>query len=301
MMLAGKIIGIIGCGQMGGSMAATLTRLLPAVTIVGYDRKRPLLKAALRQRTVNDTAVSVSDLIDRADIVIVATPISAIIDILTEESGRLAEKLLVVDLGSIRHPIQTAALPVGLTNHIGMHFLCGTNLRGVASWNDSLFHGAQCLLFTPNVRDERALLLARQLVKVLKARPTFLDPQTHDDLFAVTSGLPHLLAFSLLKLWNDSGRPDLRGPSFDSATRVASSDPTMVSEMLFHNRRSILIAMSHLETNLKRFRATLERVDPAILQRYLKNCNGRRTARVSNGKDERSKSSSPFLRGLFIP
>ncbi|MEE8417269.1 MAG: prephenate dehydrogenase, partial [candidate division Zixibacteria bacterium] len=220
-------IGILGLGQMGGSLATALKSGRQYRTVLGYDIKTSLVTWAKKDRIIDRAAVSEADLIERSQIVILALPINTILDMLEYHKQALSAKKLVVDLGSVRGSIQRASSRLRMRNHVGIHPICGTELRGRSAWDGKLYRGASCFVFSNKSTGNNAVKQARKLVRLMGGRPLAIDYRKHDYAFAVTSGLPHILAYSLMKVRTGSRYIpiELEGPSFAGATRVSASDP----------------------------------------------------------------------------
>lgn len=266
-------IGIIGLGQMGGSLGLALRAGQSVRTLYGYDIDKSLLTAAINDSVIDVKCSTAFDLIEKSQIVVLALPIDEIIRVLKRYRMVLTTKLLVSDFGSVRRPIQSASARLRLNNHIGIHPICGTALRGRSGWNGNLFEDSDCFMFFRESSDLRAVRQAEYLIKSINAIPRRLDYRIHDLSFAMTSGIPHILGYSLTKLRRDSKNIpiEMEGPSFRSATRVAGSDPDMVARMLYHNRANIITAISKHERKIENLKKALMDGDLKRLTKMLKN------------------------------
>ena len=256
-------IGILGLGQMGGSLAMALKSRKQYRTVLGYDIKKSLLNQANRNGFIDRATNSEADLIERSQIVVLALPINTILEILERHKQALSTKTLVVDLGSVRGSIQRVSSRLRMRNHVGIHPICGTQLRGRSAWNGKLYKGTSCFVFSNKSTDNNAVRQARKLIRLIGGRPLANDYRKHDYAFAVTSGLPHILAYSLMKVRTGSRYIpiELEGPSFAGATRVSASDHIMTGQMLYHNRDNLLKAVSNIENNIMRIKELLSRGD----------------------------------------
>ena len=266
-------IGSLGLGQMGGSFGLALKAGQSVRTLCGYDIDKSLLKAALNDNVIDMKCGTAFDLIERSQIVVLALPIDEIIRVLKRYRMELSAKSLVTDFGSVRRPIQLVSARLRLNNHIGIHPICGTALRGRSGWNGNLFEDSDCFMFFRESSDLRAIKQAEYLIKSIYAMPRRLDYRIHDLSFAITSGLPHVLGYSLAKLRKDSKNipVEMEGPSFRSATRIAGSDPNMVARMLYHNRANIITAISRHEGKIEKLKKVLVDGDLKRLTKMLKN------------------------------
>jgi prephenate dehydrogenase len=252
-------IGILGLGQMGGSLAMALKSGKKFRTVSGYDINRSLLNQANKNGIIDKEVNSEADLIEQSQIVVLALPINTILEILECHKQALSTKALVVDLGSVRGSIQRVSSRLRMRNHVGIHTICGTELRGRSAWNGKLYKGTSCFVFSNKPTDNNAVRQARKLIRLIGGQSVSMDYRKHDYAFAVTSGLPHILAYSLMKVRTRSRYipVELEGPSFAGATRVSASDHVMAGQMLYHNRDNLLKAVSNIENNIMRIKKLL--------------------------------------------
>ncbi|MEE9553148.1 MAG: prephenate dehydrogenase [candidate division Zixibacteria bacterium] len=264
-------IGIIGLGQMGGSFAMVLKPVKHFRAVIGYDVKSSLVMHAINDGIIDKTADSEDDLIEKSQVVVLAVPISVILAILERHRHTLSTKTLVVDLGGVRGSIQRTSARLKMKNHVGIHPICGTAHKGRSAWNGSLYKGASCFVFSNKLTNDNSIRRARKLIRLVGGCSVSIDHRKHDYAFAVTSGIPHILAFSLMKVRTDSrGIPiELEGPSFTGATRVSASDSIMTGEMLYHNRDNLLKAVSRLEKNINKIKKLLSSDDSTKLAQTL--------------------------------
>jgi prephenate dehydrogenase len=239
--------------------------------ILGYDIKRSLVKYAEEDGIIDKGVDSEVELIKSSEVIVMVVPIKAILETLERHRHTLSTKTLVVDLASVRGSIQRMSSGLRMRNHIGIHPICGTALRGRSAWNERLYRGEACFAFSNKLTNGNSVKLARKLIKAAGGRFMSVDYRKHDSAFAVTSGLPHILAYSLMKVRTDSRNipVELEGPSFAGATRVSASDPVVTAEMLHSNRDNLLKAVSRLEGNIGRIRELLSRGDAKKLAQTL--------------------------------
>lgn len=250
-------IAIIGAGQVGTALGIALRTGPAAADVTLHDRNATTARRSRRR----GAADRISDTIEQAltcDVVMLAVPVEAIIDILERHGPSFRPGSLVIDTGSVKRVVvQAMARALGPEVHaIGGHPLAGTERPGPAGADPAGLSGAAFAL-CPVRKDPRALRRARALVRAVGARPFEVDAAAHDRAVARTIGLPHLLAFALHSI-----RP---GPAaelswsvssgFRGATRLAASDPTMVASFLAANAPEIRMALRDLRAPL----ALLER------------------------------------------
>lgn len=225
---AGRTLGIVGVGLIGGSVG--LAARAAGWEVVGVDDPGVLEKAV--ELGAIDRPSTLKE-VRGADLIVLAAPISKV----TALIGELAPTdALTTDVASAKNAIVRAAEEASL-RFVGGHPMAGSQLAGVAHARADLFGGARYFL-TPTERtnpdDYREVA---GFVRELGAVPTAVDPEKHDLLMAALSHLPHLMAAALLKVASDISPEALSfaGPSFRDLTRVGASNPGLWSDILAEN------------------------------------------------------------------
>lgn len=262
-----KTIAVIGCGQIGGSILKRLASLRPRVSLIAHDRDRRLSSKVARYAgwvTDFDSAIK------QADIVIISTPVPAIITLLgriARASKSRSSQLLVLDTGTVRQAIHhEAAKYKSRFDHIGLHPLAGAEGDGWGTARADLFDGRR-IVVTP-ARKSR-LPIVRVLTKSLGATILPMDAGPHDRLVAESIGLPHLLAFAAQAMAHDN---PLRAGSWASLTRVAASNPEMVAGFLSMNANEQKKAIARFERQLAKLKKSLgDRSGTALLRMLTEN------------------------------
>ena len=269
--LTNSTIGVIGLGQIGGSLAAALGARVDA-TVIGCDSDSGLVQKARDQKIVAETC-SCDDLVARAEIVVLATPQTVTPDLLRHYADALGGKKLVVDAGSLKTSVCALAAELALKSFVGGHPRAGSEKRGADAWNRDLFVNASFLLCPTDLTADSARQLGEKLAEAVGSEPQEIDPETHDRLFALTSGLPHAVAVALGRLFEAEAAGQkimLIGPSFRSATRVAGSDPELIRHLLHDNRVNVAERLDKLIAILAHVRDSLRDNDLEALDKLVK-------------------------------
>lgn len=264
---------VFGCGLIGGSIAARLRTGPSPVAVFGVDRRGVLDRA--RARGIVDDGGTARQAWARIAhqppaTIILALPVDAIIDLLprlsaTVSSLPVSRRPLIVDVGSVKSAIVTAASELGCPRFVGGHPMAGLERGGIEHAHADLLEGATFALCPAGSR-RSDLQAAKRLVASLGARPLVVDAAVHDRVVATTSHLPHLCAWALMdaaRELDDAHDPprlsrSLAGGSWADATRVAASDPRLWSAILAHNREPVSEALGRLIDRLQRVRDALE-------------------------------------------
>jgi prephenate dehydrogenase len=204
--------------------------------VIGVDRP-PVLEKATGLGAIN--RASTLKEVRGADLILLATPISKVADIV----GDLAPTdALITDAASAKTRVVGAAEAAGLRRFVGGHPMAGSQLSGVEHAGAELFHGARYFLTPTERTDPEAYReVARFVREDIGAIPTAVEPEKHDLLMAALSHLPHLMAVALLKVASDISPEALSfaGPSFRDLTRVGASNPALWSDILAENAPAI--------------------------------------------------------------
>jgi prephenate dehydrogenase len=257
-LLAGFTVGLVGLGQIGGSIVRRLSTYRPAIAVAGHDLRSDL---AGPMRRYGAWCADLDGLVERSDLVVLAVPVPMIVRLLpaiaAASAGRPASRRLVVcDVGTVKDAlVKAAARHRSSFDFVGLHPFAGTEGAGWTSAKSALFEGRTIVYCPSNSRPDA---IARELVRLLGATPVPMAPRAHDALVAERIGLPHLLAFAAAGLaLRRASRGALSAGSWRSLTRVAASDPAMVGGFLHANATLQRAA-------LRSFRARLDRLDRAL-------------------------------------
>jgi prephenate dehydrogenase len=241
-------IAIIGLGLMGGSLALALKgKCADLLAVVPGANTREMV---LRKNMVSQVSEDPELILPQADVIILSTPIPAIIEWLARLPEYTARRCIVIDLGSSKQEIVAAMnqLPERFDT-LGGHPICGKENLSLDNAEASLYLDAPFVL-TPTAKvSMRASNAALQIIAAIGARPVWLDAKTHDRLLAFTSHLPFLLACALT-LTAPVNAASLVGPGFNSTSRLASTPSSMMVGILQTNQENVLEAISAFRTNL---------------------------------------------------
>jgi prephenate dehydrogenase len=239
---------IVGLGLMGGSLALALKG--KCLAIYGTSRDPATRELALRQNIVDLVDGDPANLISQVDLVVLATPVPAILDFLERLPELMPQPCIVIDLGSSKRAIveKMARLPERF-DPIGGHPICGKERLGLEQAERTLYYGAPFLI-TPLPRTTvRARSAAEQIIEALGAKGQVLDPADHDRILASTSHLPFLLSSALALATPPEVAPFI-GPGFRSASRLAGTPASMMLGVIQTNRENILAGLEALQDEL---------------------------------------------------
>jgi prephenate dehydrogenase len=228
------VLGVIGLGLVGTSVALAARRRWPGVQVVGIDRSSVLLQPKVTG--VLDVASTTLDALIDADIVVLAIPVDAICSTLPHLAGTIPAARLVIDTGSSKRRIMTAARDAGLRSFVGGHPMAGAATAGAELARPDLFDGQTW--FVVESLDAALVPAAQAFVEALGARPQAVDADTHDLVMGAVSHLPQVVASVLMTVVAEAAGADglaWSGAGLRDTTRLASSAPEMWTSLLASN------------------------------------------------------------------
>ncbi|HZR83102.1 MAG TPA: 3-phosphoshikimate 1-carboxyvinyltransferase [Candidatus Binatia bacterium] len=267
-------LGVVGVGLIGGSLAAAVRRAGLADEIVGLGRTEENLRVA-RERGLLDFAGTSPEVVAGSDLVVLATPVGTLAAAAAAVAPHLRDGAVVTDAGSVKSSVvaELDSLLQPRLRFVGGHPIAGTERSGAAAADPDLFRGARCVLTPVATTDRDALARVRELWEAVGMAVVEMPPEEHDRVLALTSHLPHVLAFSLALAAGDAtGDPsmlDFAGPSFRSATRVAASSPETWRDILFANRDAVLRALEAFLGKASALADALRAGDAAAVERAI--------------------------------
>jgi len=240
-------IGIVGLGLIGGSIALRVKRQWPSVHVAAIDNVA-VLESAIERGVIDGACKAIAELTDR-DLVVLATPVSAI---LTQLKACASLPGVVTDVGSTKRRIMTAAREAGLGTFVGGHPMAGAAAGGLDRADAALFEGRPWMLVEGTAAPGGVSRL-RALVAGMGAQPVVMDADTHDRTVAHVSHVPQLVALSLMSTAGgaagDAGL-STAGPGFIGMTRLAASPFDVWQGILETNADYIAEAMRDLVAHL---------------------------------------------------
>jgi prephenate dehydrogenase len=282
MRLKDAHVAIVGLGLMGGSLAAALKAEGTCREVRGMARRPETIAEALARGFIDTGTLDLAEGVRGADVVVLATPVRAIVELIPRLGPLLLPGCLLMDVGSTKATIIAAMerLPAHV-QPLGGHPMCGKEVSGIGAAEAKLYRGATFVL-TPLPRTSpNALALALELVEAVGARPLIMDAHRHDRLVAAVSHLPYLLSLSLVATAEDVAEGDrmvwdLASSGFRDASRLAASDVTMMLDILLTNREEVAEMLVRFREGLNELARLLEAEDELGLRRMMEAARRRR-------------------------
>lgn len=263
-------VAILGLGLMGGSLGYALSRLAKPPQIVGFAHRPEVRARARKIGVVDEIHDSPSAAVRGADLVILCTPVAALEGLLSDAAESLLDGAVVTDVGSTKRSIVAAAsrlLPKS-AHFIGSHPMAGSEKKGIDFARPDLYDGAVCIVTPTTQTNPAALAQVETFWSKLQCRVHRMDPDTHDEILAYVSHLPHLLAVNLVAA-QPEGAAAVAAGGFRDMTRIAAGDPVMWRDIFLDNREALRRSVQTLKGELDRIIAMIDRGDGSSLQAYL--------------------------------
>jgi cyclohexadieny/prephenate dehydrogenase len=251
-------VGFVGIGLIGSSLARLMRRDGLAGEIVACARRRETLDTVLELGLADRVTRDAAEAVRGADLVVIATPLSAYEAVGRAIAPALAPGAIVTDVGSVKQAVirdLVPLLPAG-THLVPGHPVAGTEHSGPAAGFAELFDGRWCILTPPAGGDRGAVERVADLWRRAGMRVVEMDPEHHDKVLAVTSHLPHLIAYTIVGTATDleeslkSEVIKFSAGGFRDFTRIAASDPVMWRDVFLNNREAVLEMLQRFSEDL---------------------------------------------------
>jgi prephenate dehydrogenase len=263
-------IAVIGLGLLGGSVAAAARRRGIATSVAGASRSQDARDFALRRQWVDEVG-SPKEAASGADLVVLATPVFAMADVLRELAPALGPDAIVTDVGSVKAQLAETLpglLPGGVC-YVGSHPIAGSHERGIEHASADLFADLPCVVGDSGQPEAQQRVCS--FWRALGARVVMRDPAVHDEQVAWMSHTPHVLAFSFAAALARApeGSGDLMGGGFRDFTRIAESDPELWSDILTANRKALGAPLAAASEAFRELSQAIEANDPESVERWI--------------------------------
>jgi len=276
------IIGIIGLGLIGGSMAIDLKRRGFASQVLGVEAE-PLHAEAALKMGLCDEIVPYEECIDRCDIVVVAVPVGAAVkmvcDILDRFQAAEATDKIVIDVCSTKEQINLSTqYHPRREQYVSTHPMAGTEYSGPWAAMPNLFDGRACIIANQEESSPKALKTIEQLYNVLNMRLIFMSASSHDVHTAYVSHISHVTSFALALTVLDKEKDekhifDLASGGFSSTVRLAKSSADMWVPILAQNHDNVLHVIDTYIQKMQAFRDAIADYDQDKIRSLIEDAN----------------------------
>jgi cyclohexadieny/prephenate dehydrogenase len=286
-------IALIGIGLIGSSISHACRRAGVAHSIVGSARTAETVATALRLGIIDEGFTSAREAVRGADLVIVCVPVGLCGVIAKEIGPSLAPSAIVTDVGSVKAAIvrdMAPFIPKGV-HFVAAHPIAGTEQSGPESGFAELFDGRWCIVTPEPHTDAVAVAKLEAFWKALGSNVEVMTPEHHDMVLAITSHLPHLIAFNIvntaahLERVTDSEVIKFSAGGFRDFTRIAASDPTMWRDVFLNNKDAVLEMLGRFQEDLAGLQRAIRFGDGELLHQTFTEARAVRRGVIQAGQD----------------
>jgi cyclohexadieny/prephenate dehydrogenase len=292
-MLPFARISIIGLGLIGSSVARAVKAAMPDVRVTGFDADADVRERARALQICDDVADTAGTAVIDAGLVILCVPVGAMGAVALEMRADLPTDAIISDVGSCKQSVAealAAALP-GMTI-IPAHPVAGTEKSGPDAGFATLFKGRWCILTPPEDAPEAAVEALKSFWQRLGADIEIMDARHHDLVLAITSHLPHLIAYTIVGTADDLGEVTqsevikYSAGGFRDFTRIAASDPVMWRDVFLNNKEAVLEMLQRFSEDLTALQRAIRYGKGDELETLFNRTRDIRRSIVEQGQDD---------------
>ena len=254
-------VSIMGVGLIGASLALAMREKGLCDSVIGCGRKEENLIRAKERGIIDDYRLDAAAAVEGADLVVLATPVGVLYQVAAGMRAALSKGAIVTDVGSVKGALVSeleSLMPEGV-QFIGSHPIAGSDKSGIDEARGSLFKGARCIVTPTSLSDKDALDKIISLWAKVGGLGECMDAFRHDEIFALVSHMPHIVAYALVNAV-ESSDPDsveYSGGGFRDTTRIAASSPELWRDISMLNRTNLLRVLASFKDNLQRIERCL--------------------------------------------
>ena len=269
---------IVGVGLIGGSLALALKEKGFAKKVIGVGRAKASLDKAIELGLI-DEALPLEEAVKQSDMIYISIPVDTTLPVMKQVMDMVNEKQIVVDAGSTKF-----ALCDMLKDHpmrkrfVATHPMWGTEHSGPEAAVKGAFAGRACVICEKEKSDAAAVEKIETIYKALGMHMVYMDAQSHDIHAAYVSHISHITSFALANTVLEKEREEdaifeLAGGGFESTVRLAKSNPAMWAPIFMQNRDNVLDVLNEHISQLRKFKASLEKENWEYLTELMENAN----------------------------
>jgi len=286
-------VALIGFGLIGGSIARAARAQGLASEIVTTARSEKTRARVAELGIVDHVLATNAEAVKDADLVILCIPVGACGPVAQEIAPHLKAGAIVSDVGSVKGAIvreMAPHLPDGI-HFVPAHPVAGTEHSGPDSGFAELFIGRWCILTPPDGTDPMAIETLRAFWAGMGAKVETMTPDHHDLVLAITSHLPHLIAYTIVGTADELAQVTssevikFSAGGFRDFTRIAASDPTMWRDVFLNNKEAVLEMLGTFNEDLSKLTRAIRRNDGEALFEHFSRTRAIRRGIVEIGQD----------------
>ncbi len=276
--LENAVITIVGVGLISGSFAIAMKEKGFAKKVIGVSRtEASLIKA--KALGIIDEALSLEEAVAQSDFIYVAIPVDATLPVMDKIMNLVTEKQIVVDAGSTKFVLCEALAEHPMRKRfVATHPMWGTEYSGPEAAVRGAFEGRACVICEKEKSDVAAMEMVEGIYRSLGMHIIYMDAHSHDIHAAYISHISHITSFALANTVLEKEKEEdtifeLAGGGFESTVRLAKSNPAMWAPIFMQNRENVLDVLNEHISQLRKFKASLEKENLPYLIELMENAN----------------------------
>jgi len=267
-------VALIGLGLIGSSMAHAMRRAGLADTITGHAKSAASREKALEIGFIDEACDDPADAVKDADLIVLCVPVGACTDITKSIAPHIKEGATLTDVGSVKGAIVRnlePLVPKGV-HFIPGHPIAGTEHSGPTSGFAELFDGRWCILTPLYGADDAAVDKLKSFWQACGSSVEIMTPEHHDLVLAITSHVPHLIAYNIVGTASDLERVTksevvkFSAAGFRDFTRIAASDPVMWRDIFLNNKEAVLEMLGRFSEDISALQKAIRYSDGDALE-----------------------------------
>ena len=267
-------VALIGLGLVNSSLAWVLRQKAPATEIIGCARSQATIDKAVELGFVDRVTLDPADAVEGCDLVVLGSPVGTFAPLAAKIGPHLAEGAILTDVGSVKKAVFAAVsphVPPGV-HLIPGHPVAGTEHSGPEAGFAEMFEGRWCILTPPPDADPAVVEQVAALWRMAGMSVELMSADHHDAVLAITSHLPHLIAYNIVGTVTDLEEETKEevfkyaAAGFRDFTRIAASDPIMWRDIFLTNREAVLEMLGRFSEDLSALQRAIRRGDGAYLE-----------------------------------
>ena len=274
-----KNILIIGCGLLGSSVLRSIHKNKLANKIFIYERSKKNISTLKKLKLPGKVVSSLKEAVTKSNFIIFCTPMSEYKNIITKINNYILPNTLITDVGSSKiesSKIIKKYMKKGIA-WTSSHPIAGSEVSGPQHGKSNMFEGRWCILIKEKNTIKKNLNFLKKFWEKIGSKVTIMSPEKHDKIFSITSHLPHLIAYNLVKSAQDFEKKQsydlikFSAGGLRDFSRIAASNEIMWRDIFFNNSKNMSKIIDLFIKNLKNFKLDINKKRNSILINKLKN------------------------------
>ena len=286
-------LSIIGCGLIGSSIFKALKKKGSVKKLITFDNDESVTKIIKKEKLTDKTVSSLEEAVRDSQLVLISTPLSSFESIVGSLKKYLKPGTILTDTNSVKKGPDEIIKKINLKNisWIPGHPVSGTEKSGPISGTAELFENRWTILSPSSEADQSDIKKVSDLWESIGSKVKIMSATDHDKILSLTSHLPHVIAYNIVKTTTDNNeklKTDVirySAGGLRDFTRIAASNPTMWKDIFIDNSDLIIDAISNFSRNLEEFKKTIAEKDGKKLLSIFEKAKEFREEVIKAGQD----------------